>query len=266
MTDTLTLPDQVPDPAGSGDWRIDRYYLNMRRCTAHVRGHCTHRGAARRSSSLSRYPCQDSAAEIELDLSRSRSRSVEPHSGRGRHRTTVSRWQQQRPAGLGSPSLPWNRRETGSLRRPVHTTRFALAIFRYLQAIWNVRGRGAEQQCSSRAHVRGCCGDPTIAARIFRIRSLHVHPPRGSSHRPMAGRGRPAPTCRRCGALWPCRSLMRPPPPPFYPVRRRRRRAATGHGDGNDSDRCLLPAAGRAGLITHRKTVYVRGTAQRAWD
>jgi hypothetical protein len=41
MTDTLTLPDQVPDPAGSGDWRIDRYYLNMRRCTAHVRGHCT---------------------------------------------------------------------------------------------------------------------------------------------------------------------------------------------------------------------------------
>jgi len=56
--------------------------------------------------------------------------------------------------------------------RPDSFSRF----FHTCRAIWNARGTG--QSSNACPHVRGCCGYPIIAAHIFRIRSLHVHPAR----------------------------------------------------------------------------------------
>lgn len=79
--------------------------------------------------------------------------------------------------------------------------------------------------------------------------------------RQLASAGRPAPTCRGCGAVLPCR----PPPLRSLFILFAADGDARGRGDGNDSDRCCrLPAArGRGWLIAHRKTVYVRAMAQR---
>jgi len=152
----------------------------MRTCTAHVRGHCTHRGAPRPgpamiiliSISLPRFR----RAEIELDLSRSGSvetplaprpapyRLTVAAAASGRRGWGPSHGIDVKPAASGVPST-----RPDSLSRFFHTCR----------AIWNARGPapGRAAQCSSPSRTWLLWLPNNRCTHIFRIRSLHVHPP-----------------------------------------------------------------------------------------
>lgn len=132
--------------------------------TVHVRARTAQIAALPgRRSSLSRYPCRSQYSSAEID------RAIRRGGGRW--------W--QRPAGR--PASFENRRETGSLRRPVHTTRFALAIFPSPAAI---------PRDPTRLHEAG--RSPIIAASSFNSEPLYKCT-RGTRHCPRAVG--PAPTC-----------------------------------------------------------------------
>lgn len=143
--DTVRVPDPVILPAVGTTVPEARYYLNMRTCTAHVR---THRGAAR--------PGDHPYLDILLPRFRRRDRARSVQVRRYHWHRTVSRGG-RRGAGVAVAVVPppldgIGVKPAASLRRPVHTIRFALAIFPYLQAAAQEAIRNARPMLALTAH------------------------------------------------------------------------------------------------------------------